>query len=539
MSNASFPRQRRAVSGRWLIAGMILIIIAIGAALVINGQSARATASGPSTVTVQRGNLVATVAGSGAVTAEQSLNVTFELNGSVKEVLVKEGETVKAGQVLARLDDRNLKLQLANAQNSLLSAQARLAQSQAGNAKSEEIAAAQAQVAQAQANYNKVAGGPTAEESASAQAALRSAQAAYEAAVKASETTGSSLEASSAALQKAEASLRKAQAAYDKVAGNPDIAARPESLSLQTATIEYEQAKANYAALSHTSVADASARIASAAATLAQARNSLAKLKPSENDVAAVKASLDQAQANLARLTAPATATDLQIQQAAVAQAQSALAQAQLNLEMVTLKAPFAGIVAAVYLDPGNLTNAATPALKLIDRSTLHVDLRLSENDVAKVALDQPVKLTVESLNGWQTSGKVSFVAPAAEITNGVVTYPVRVNFAGNDPQVKVGMTADLSIVTAQKENVLLVPNSALLPKGAGRVVQMPAGADQPASGPVKPGTATTREIEVQIGLSDGAYTEIVSGLNAGDEIVALPSTTAPRRANLPLMGGN
>jgi len=226
MASTTLPR-RRGISRRWLIAGIVLIAVAIVAALAINGQSSRAAASGPNTVTVKRGNLIATVAGSGSVAAEQSLNATFETNGTVKEVLVKEGQTVKAGQVLARLDDRNLKLQLANAQNSLLSAKARLAQSQGGNANTEEIAAAQAQVAQAQVNYDKAAGGPTAEGSASAQAALRSAQTAYDAVVKSSETTGSSLESSGAALQKAEASLRQAQAAYDRVAGSADIGAPP------------------------------------------------------------------------------------------------------------------------------------------------------------------------------------------------------------------------------------------------------------------------------------------------------------------------
>jgi len=204
---------------------------------------------------------------------------------------------------------------------------------------------------------------------------------------------------------------------------------------------------------------------------------------------------------------------------------------------MASLKAPFDGIVATVYLDPGNLANSLTPALKLIDRNTLHVDLKLSENDVARVALDQPVKLTINSLNGWQTEGKVGYVAPAAETTNGVVTYAVRASFADNDPRVKVGMTADLDIITAQKDNVLLVPNSALLPKGTGRVAQVPVAAGQGTPGPAKPGASTTREVEVQTGLSDGTQTEILSGLQEGDEIVALPSTIAPRQMSLPGMG--
>ena len=452
MATTTLPRRKK-LSGRWIAVGIVLIVVAIGAALLINGRGQTATATGQSTVPVIRQNLTAMIAGSGSVTAEQSLNLPFQMSGTVTEVLVKEGDTVQVGQELAKLDDRNLQLQVASARASLESAKARLAQAQQGNAKAEDIAAVQAQLASAQANYDKTAKGPSAADKASAQAAVRSAQAAYDAAVKSAGTSGSQLESASAALQKAQANVQQAQAKYDQVASNPDIARRPESLSLQSATIEYQQAKANYDSLSQTSGTDAQSKIASAAAQLAQAKANLAKLTPTAEDLAVVKANLDQAKANLAKLTASATATDLLIQQAAVTQAEQALQQAQLNLENATLKAPFAGIIAQVNVDPGSSANAATAAIKLINRNPLHVDLKLSENDVAQVQLDQPVKLTIQSLDGWQTDGKVSYIAPAADNSNGVVTYAVRVSFPDNDPKVKVGMTADLDIVSAERAN--------------------------------------------------------------------------------------
>jgi multidrug efflux pump subunit AcrA (membrane-fusion protein) len=97
-------------------------------------------------------------------------------------------------------------------------------------------------------------------------------------------------------------------------------------------------------------------------------------------------------------------------------------------------------------------------------------------------------------------------------VNNSVVTYLVRVSFPDDDARVKVGMTANVSIVTASKENALLVPNSALLPNGAGYAVQVPdAGGG-------------TREVMVQTGLSDGTQTEIVEGLKAGDQVISNPS---------------
>jgi HlyD family secretion protein len=529
MTTQTPTRQRRSHT-LWWIGGIALIVVAIVAALILTGALKRPAPAVPETVAVKRGSLVATIAGSGSVAAEQSLSLAFQTNGNVNEVLVKEGDTVQAGQVLARVDDRNPQAQVASARSSLESAKARLAQAQQGNARPEDLASAQAQVASAQASYDKVTRGATPADLAASQAALRSAQAAHAAAVKSAGTSGSQLESAAAALERAQAALAQAQSAYDKVAGSPMVGALPQSLQLQQATIDYEQAKANYSSLTVTADTDAQSKIQSAAANLAQAQANLARLTPAAEDVTAAKANLDQARANLARLTAPATATDLQIQQAAVAQAESALQQAQLALDSATLKAPFAGIVLDIGIEPGSSVNSATPVLRLINRNPLHVDLKLSENDVAQVQLDQPVTLVIASLDGWKTEGKVSYIAAAANNSNGVVTYPVRVSFADNDPRVKVGMTADLTIVTGRKDNVLLVPSTALLPKGAGRVVQVP---QVDAKGkPLPP-----REVDVQTGLSDGTNTEILSGIGEGEPVIALPSASTSRSPSGPFGG--
>jgi len=83
-------------------------------------------------------------------------------------------------------------------------------------------------------------------------------------------------------------------------------------------------------------------------------------------------------------------------------------------------------------------------------------------------------------------------------------------------------MTANLSITTAKQDGVLLVPNSALLPKGAGHSVQVTSADGK-----------TTSEVDVQTGLTDGANTEITSGLNEGDKVVTIPSTTKPQSGGL------
>jgi HlyD family secretion protein len=499
----------------WLLAGIVVVVILAAAAGLILDRGVSPAAPLPVTVKVTRGELVAKVNGSGSVAAEQTVNLSFLAAGSVTDMFVKEGDTVQAGQALAKLDDRNLQFQVTSARAALDTARARLSQAQIGNAKPQDLAAAQAQVASAQANLNKVTRGGSSADVASAQAAVRSAQAAYDAAVNAAGTTNSQLRAASAAFQKAQAALAQAQSAYDRVAGSPNIGMLPQSLQLQQVTTDYNQAKANYESLSTTANSDAQAKVNSAAAQLAQAQATLARLSPTNDDVSVAQANLDAAKANLAKLTAPATENDLKIQQAAVTQAESQLNQAQLALDNATLKAPFGGVVAQVSIVPGSPASQAAPAVRLIDRNPLHVDLRLSENDVAQMQLGQPVNLTISSLAGWQTDGQVSYVAPAADNSNGVVTYAVRISFPDNDPKVKIGMTADLEIVTARKQNVLLLPNTALLPKGSGHVVQVVTTDAL--------GKSTIGEVDVQTGLSDGVQSEIVSGLTEGQEIVALP----------------
>jgi HlyD family secretion protein len=88
-------------------------------------------------------------------------------------------------------------------------------------------------------------------------------------------------------------------------------------------------------------------------------------------------------------------------------------------------------------------------------------------------------------------------------------------------------MTADLSIEVARKDNVLLVPNAALLPKGTGRVVYVPSSNVVPGAS----GQKATSEVDVQVGISDGTSTEILKGLIEGQAIIALPDSGSGGRS--------
>jgi HlyD family secretion protein len=565
MATTTLPQRRAGIShGRWIWIGIGAIIIAIIAGLLLTSIGSSSSAPVISTTTVSTGSVVASVAGSGTVAAAQSLDLTFQTTGSVTQVLVKEGDLVKAGQPLAQIDPRDLELQVASAQAQLDSANTKLIQTKDGNLQPADINAQQAAVANAQAQLRSAQAQlaalqhPNAATISSAEATVRQAELDLQAQTNNSSASKTKAEQD---LQKATNSLTQAQSQYATAKQNwqyvqdenadptnptttsadgkqvknklndtqrqqyadafiqAEAALHSAEASVQQAQVTYDNARQ----AEPNNIQQAEAKLSDAQAQLAALRNpSKTDITQKQAGVDQAQASLTQAQANLAKLTAPGTATDVDIQQAAITQAEQSLKQAQLKLDQATLTAPFDGVVTAVKIVPGSAASSATAAISMLDRSTLHVDLKLSENDVAQVQLGQPVALTIDALKDWQAAGTVSYIAPAADSSNGVVTYRVRVNFPDSNARVKVGMTANLIITTAKKDAVLLVPNTALLPKGAGRAVQVPS-----ADG------TTTSEVDVQTGLSDGTQTEIISGLKAGDKVVTTPSTARPASGGL------
>ena len=461
----------KTIKRNWkLIVGIVFVVVMLGAGVAMTSpMSNTPTIQTAQTTIIQRGNLVALVNGSGTIAAESTIDLSFQTTGTVKKILVAEGDPVQAGQALAQLDDRSLQADLTSAQAKLASAQAKL---------------------------RKTKQGASVEQIASTQAAVASAQAAYEKALKQVEAANLDLESAKLTMDKAKVSVGTAQAAYDRIGGasNPMIGMLQQSKDLQNASLDYQNALAKFQSQRKTLETSNQSAIASAKSNLEKAKSDLANLKVRDEDVA--------------------------IDQASVDQAEQSLKQAQINLGNATLQAPFNGIVTSVNIVVGTRTANTPVAIKMMNVTPLHVNLKLSENDVVKVQNNQEVKLTTDSLKDWQIAGKVSYIAPSGENTNGVVTYVTRVNFTTTDARIKTGMTANLEIVTAQKDNVLLVPNTALLPNGNSRIVQV-VGADGKPS-----------DVQVETGLSDGSFTEITGGVTEGTRIIALPSSGTVRSSS-------
>lgn len=475
-------------------------------------------------VPVQRETILAKVSATGSVAPKRQVNLTFKGSGRVAEIRVEAGQYVQEGELLARLDARELELSLEQARVGLEISKAQLAQVEAGPSAG-EIAAAKASVASAQAAYERTARGPSAEDIASAQATLESAKAALRKLQKG--PTEQEITIAKANLEQARIALEQAQAAYDKVAWIGGVGALPQALQLQQATINYEAALANYELATQ---GPTESQLKAAEAQVAQAQSALERLlqSPTESELALAEAQVVQAQANLDRLLNTPTPEQLAIAQQQVRQAEIAVAQAQLALDGTKLVAPFSGVIVRVHIELGEMAPLGQPAMILADLSEYHVDVNVDELDVIQVEEGQEAHLILDALPGVTLLGHVDSVSPvpATSVAGGVVSYMVRVTIDEPDPRLKAGMTVNVDIITAKHTDVLTVPNRAIrIDRQTGRAYVEKLVNNTPV------------EVEITIGLRGEQVTEVLSGLSDGDQVVIRTVSTLERLQRTMTMG--
>jgi len=423
----------------------------------LGGQALRkqtAEDSGLEKFVVKRGAIAATVSATGSVAPEAEVTLTFESGGKVEKIFVEKGQTVKAGEPLARLETASLELQVAQAQATLALNEARLQQA-LKKADAEDIAAAEAELASAQANYEKVKAGPTAEE----------------------------LIVAKADMEKAAIAVQKAQAEYDQVAWVPGVSALPQAAALQQASIDYERAKANYEKIARS---------------------------PTESELKNAWAQVVQAQTRLDKLRKNPEPEEVAIAQAQVDQARAQLAEAQLKLKKAVITAPFDGVIASLGAKVGELVPAGTPVVVLVDTSSFHIDVKIDEVDISQVAVGQEVSITLDALPDTEIAGHVASIAPTATVDGGVVSYVVTVAIEPTDTPLRSGMSANTTITTARKENVLVVPN---------RYIQVDRENGKMYVEKLEQDGLTSR-VEIQTGLRSEFDSEVVAGLEEGDTLV-------------------
>ena len=203
---------------------------------------------------------------------------------------------------------------------------------------------------------------------------------------------------------------------------------------------------------------------------------------------------------------------------AQVAQAQASLDRADEDLRNSTLVSPMDGLVLSRDVEVGDavssilvLGSQATKIMILGDVSDVYVLGKVDEADIGKVYLGQPARIVVESFKDKKFGGKVTKISPLGVEKDNVTTFEVRVSIRNPGGELKAKMSANAEIILEEKKNVLLVPEAAVIYDK-----QRKAFLEIPDAGIEK----GRRQVAVQLGISNGIKTELVSGPQPGQKVI-------------------
>jgi HlyD family secretion protein len=434
--------------------------------------------------TVERGTLLVAVSASGSIEPQSRVDLVLQLPGRTAEVAVEVGDSVKAGDVLVRLDSEELVLQVEQARAALTSAEARLAQLQ-GDARPEEVEAAEANVRAAEAQLS------------AAHANLAQLQ---------TGATEGQIAAAEAEVASALTQQRQAEEVHDmtmkcvtfKIPGTGQKKTICPALGAPE-----EQARYNL------NLADKSLAAAQARLDEVLSGADVDAVRSARANVAAAEAQRDAAQAQLDKLVAGATAGQTAAAKAQVAQAEAALELAELALEKATLYAPFDGVVAAVNVTAGEMAPAGLPAITLLDTSEFHMTVGVDELDVGRLEVGQEVQVGLDAIPEADLAGVVERIAPAATFEGGVVTYDVVIALEKTDVPIRVDMTANATIVVEELSDVLKIPTWVVrVDKDTGQMY-----VNQ------REGEEIVRT-DIELGVRYEGIAQVLGGLSEGDEAI-------------------
>lgn len=239
------------------------------------------------------------------------------------------------------------------------------------------------------------------------------------------------------------------------------------------------------------------------------------------------QAALDEAQKayELAVNKRDVSRAQLAISKARVAQAQAQVQQARANLERAeeeyrnsTIVAPMSGLVLSRNVEVGDAVSsilvqgaAASLVMTVGDTSEVYVKGRVDESDIGKVYLDQPARIKVESFRDKVFQGAVTQISPMGVEKDNVTTFEVRVSITNPSGELKAAMTANAEIILEERKDVLIIPEGAIIyDKERKASVQVPDPSNKEGR----------RKVEIAIGISNGAKTQVLEGLKENDQVI-------------------
>ncbi len=229
---------------------------------------------------------------------------------------------------------------------------------------------------------------------------------------------------------------------------------------------------------------------------------------------------LDDAQRNyeLAVNKQAVAKAQLAVNKAKVDQARARLANERESLSYTTITAPIDGLVLSRDVEVGDAVSSilvlgsdATLVMTLGDTTEVYVKGKVDESDIGKVYMDQPARIKVESFKDKSFTGKVNKISPMGVEKDNVTTFEVRVSIDNPGGELKAAMTANAEIILEEHKDVLIIPEGAILyDKDKKASVEVPDSGNKTGK----------KKVDVKVGISNGAKTELLAGLKEGEQVV-------------------
>lgn len=524
------------VNHKKIFAGVIVGVGIIGYVGFSFANKSKNTMQNVRRIQVTRGSMKVTVTGTGTVQPTIERNIGPDASGTVKKVYVKNGDKVKAGQVLIELDQDSVKTDLDQARLDLQKAEINL------DDYSDELTAdsIRAPFSGRIINLQNKKGDNVTQNSVIA-TLQDDSQLIFNMPVDSSTAKKTKL------YQKVEVFLpdqgntvegkvisknTQSVAGYNGQTRNYLKVAVPASGNLSTDTKAFGSLTINGKKVDALSVATMEwINKTEIKATLS---GKITGLNMQEGQVVK-KGQL------LCSLSSESNAIQKKTGQLSYDQAKLKVAELEDKMNDLILRAPIDGIVSGMNfiigdevsgsnIESSSTSTAASKSLgKVISLGQMEVSFPVDEVDIAKVKIGQEASVTVDSLPDKVFKGKVMEIAEEGEVTNNVSSFDVTIALENGAGFLKSGMTANVTIEVAKKDNALLVPIEAIQERNGKKFVIVPAGGDNQQGRKMQP---------IEVGLTNDTYAEITKGLKEGDAVLMSVQSDSSSNNQPPMMGG-
>lgn len=490
---------------------------------------------------VERGNIVSTVGGSGQVSASYQVTLSAKASGELVSLNVKAGQEVKVGATIAQIDSGDAYYNLETAQLSY----DKLISTDHNSLRDAENAVTDAERSLDDAYINaRISLTVASTDMVNVKEGLKplfDCNTGYLSGCHASNRSDTEKEYR----EKAESSwhdadkllydLSKKYTSISQTSNKEEIEA-VVSEARDVAIVVAESAKYTQDAVvyfrdrvsSVSEQTEADASYALVTPLVSSSNSVVSNLTTYKNSITTGKQVLEDAKYKLDDIKNGSNTLDIRSSKLSLEQKQKALSD-------YSVRAAFTGIIASTSVKKGDSVNSGTAVAILITKNKI-AEISLNEIDVAKVKVDQKATLTFDAVPGLTISGVVVEIDSVGTVSQGVVTYNVKISFGTQDERVKPAMSVSASVITDVKQDVLVVPNSAIKSQGGTRYVEtfdvllLP-----PTDGLIGSiSKITPNKIPVEVGISNDSQTEITSGLKESDAIITrtiLPKTTTTATA--------